>query len=395
MQKFFQRLLVVSVLTAFGSLAWAAETKEEKLTSDDTQQQYQRKSITYLGMVLESGVRVDADYLATAEKAIRAKTELKRFDYNQVSLNAEYNIDKFVADLREYVKNLAVDRAATEAEFEVRFKQARVYAKDVERIMNSAYFYHIKVYVLKVKRGKCPDGKLEAALLGCIPGTEGMIATINATTTFYRANLIDESKPAYTLVKEVRHGSPVKGFKSFKVIEVQPEHMERIRKETGLAAVALASNTLADFLSKGMKQIPDFQLKTPVTAALSDGVEFMLGSGEGVGLDDTYDVTEFDQAGEKTLLGYVKVRDIGDAKGSGEGTPSYAEKVKEKRKFVGGEQPYSKSLSRTCWAKMKWGSTRVSVSISTKTWPILLAGPSSTCPSRETFSSWTKSLAPV
>jgi hypothetical protein len=89
-----------------------------------------------------------------------------------------------------------------------------------------------------------------------------------------------------------------------------------------------------------MKKIPAFQLKTPVQAALSDGVEFMLGKGEGVRMDDTYDVTEFDAAGKKKIIGYVKVRNIGEAKGTGEGTPSYAEKVKEKRKYVGGEQLY-------------------------------------------------------
>ncbi len=112
-------------------------------------------------------------------------------------------------------------------------------------------------------------------------------------------------------------------------------------------AAAKASADLAKWLSKGMKKIPDFQLKTPVTAALSDGVEFMLGKGEGVGMDDTYDVTEFDAAGEKSIVGYVKVRDIGDPKGTGEGTPTYGEKVKERRAFAGGELLYEHPMIGT------------------------------------------------
>ena len=63
----------------------------------------------------------------------------------------------------------------------------------------------------------------------------------------------------------------------------------------------------------------------------------MLGQREGVRLDDTYDVTEYDVSGKKKLIGYVKARKIGNPTGSGEGMPSYAEKVKEKKGFVGGE----------------------------------------------------------
>jgi len=332
------RILITSLVL----VAWAgtclAETKEEKLSSDQTQQKYKRKSITYLGPVFDHGVNVPPDYLDVIEKAIRSKIELKRFDYNAINLGSVYTIDQFVNELREYVKKRSVDRAAAEAEYQERFKSARVYMSDIDRIMSSAYFYNIKIYAFRVGLGKCPDGKAAALLMGCVPGAEGMLATVSATATFYKANLTEEGKPPYELVKEVKHGVAVKGFEELVVAEVKPEHMARIKKQKGMEATREASMALAAFLSKGMKQIPAFQLKTPVTAALSDGVEFMLGEKEGLGLDDTYDVTEFDMAGKKTLLGYVKVRDIGKAEGTGEGTPSYAEKVKEKKKFVGGEQ---------------------------------------------------------
>jgi len=336
--KQLKTLMLVLVL-GLSTAAGAAEDKEQKMSADQTQQRYQRKSITYLGMVVAPAVRADAEHLGLVEQAIRRGIELKRFDYNHVDLGRAFTIDQFVATLREYVKKRAVDRAAAEAEFEARFKQARVYMKDVERIMNSAYFYRINVKMLNVRRGKCPEKKAEALLLGCVPGAEGMLATLNASVTFWRANLVDESKPPYQLIKEVTHIKPVWGFQELALeILKDPEKLPQAMHNAGLAATREAAGGLAQWLSKGMKQIPDFKLKTPVQAALSDGVEFMLGKQEGVRMDDTYDVTEFDAAGKKSLIGYVKVRKIGDARASGEGTPSYAEKVKEKKGFVGGEQ---------------------------------------------------------
>jgi hypothetical protein len=329
-------LFLLSFLLAAAALA--AEGKEEKLSADQTQQRYTRKSITYLGMWIGPAVMRDADYLATAEKIIRSKIELPRFDYNAVSLTESYSLDDFVNNLREYVKKRAYDRAAAEAEFEARFKSNRVYFDDVDRIMNSAYLYQIKLSLLSVERGKCPDSKVEALLLGCIPGAEGMIARVNASVTFYQANLTQEGAPPYKLIKEVAH-IPTVGFEELALeILANPEQLPAAMKSAGMKATAEAANFLGEFLSKGMKQIPDFQLKTPVQAALSDGVEFMMGKQEGVRMDETYDVAEFDAAGDKTLLGYVKVRKIGDASGEGGGNPSYAEKVKEKRKLVGGEQ---------------------------------------------------------
>ncbi|RME19446.1 MAG: hypothetical protein D6806_18280 [Deltaproteobacteria bacterium] len=316
----------------------AAEDKEQKMTADQTQQRYQRKSITYLGIKVWPGVRASAEHLALVERIIRSKIELPRFDYNSVNIGSSTSLDQFISTLREFVKKRAVDRAAAEAEYEARFKQARVYMKDIDRIMNSAYLYQINVKGLSVYRGKCPEKKLLALAMGCVPGAEGMLAKLDASVTFWHANLIDESKPPYKLIKEVTHDTAW-GFAEL-ALEVlkNPDKLPQVMHSAGLTATQKAASWLAEWLSKGMKQIPDFKLKTPVQAALSDGVEFMLGKGEGVRMDDTYEVAEFNAAGKKSLIGYVKVRKIGDAKGTGEGTPSYAEKVKEKRKFVGGEQ---------------------------------------------------------
>ncbi len=337
MSRLMRMFVAGALCLSMASVTWAAETKEEKMTSDESQAQYQRKSITYLGIAASVGI--PEPHLRIVESGIRKLTELPRFDYNAVELSSDFTIDQFVAELREYVKKASVDRAAAESEYEARFKRAKILASDIDRIMKSAYFYTISVSHFSNVEAKCPSGKLEAALLGCLPDAPGMLATLNANTTFYRANLVDESKAPYELIKKVTH-IPTRGFKQFAVLPT-PDTLVQLRESTGQQATRVATSGLAQFLSKGMKQIPVFQLKTPVQAALADGVEFMLGKAQGLGLDDTYDVTEFDAAGGKKLVGYVKVRKVSkDAKGTGDGSPSYAENVKVKQKFVGGEQLY-------------------------------------------------------
>jgi len=362
MSRFVRVAIVCALVLGVAGIALGQEGKEEKMTADQTQESYQRKSITYLGIVPATAVP-DED-VGIIEKAIRKGIELKRFDYNAVNLGKVYTIDQFVAELREYVKKRAVDRAAAEAEYEARFKSARVLASDVDRIMNSAYFYMIKVVAFRASPKICPWDPIQAKAQKCTPGTAGIQAMVNATVTFWKADLGEGGQPPYyTLIKEVRHG-PVKGFSSYEAPPKPPPdsapdnivqqfrqmlaaytaRLPQLQHDARLKAVAEAAGGLSLWLSKGMKQIPDFQLKTPVQAALSDGVEFMLGKDEGVRLDDTYDVTEFDASGKKKIIGYVKVRNIGEAKGTGEGTPSYAEKVKEKRKYVGGEQLYEHAM---------------------------------------------------
>ncbi|MBN2493522.1 MAG: hypothetical protein JXR96_02930 [Deltaproteobacteria bacterium] len=359
---------VIAMCLIVGSVS--AEDKIEKLSSDQTQAQYTRKSMTYVGIGIASGVRILPEALPLVEQGIRPGIELKRFDYNQVDINAFGSIEAFVEALRDYVKKRASDRAAAEAEYEDRFKSARVYAKDVDRIMSSAYLYDIRVNDHSVQPIICYDevrtnkqGKKVRKEI-CRPGSPTspkhrpkMEAKLDLSVTFYHANLTDPNKKPYSLLKELRKhntdsvsypGMPrrpkVSSPEAQRAYQARLEEYRRnlpaMQRDAGLQATGGAARGLQAIISKEMKQIPDFQLKTPVQTALSDGVEFMLGQAEGLGLDDTYDVTEFDAAGTKSLIGYVKVRKIGDATGSGGGTPSYAEKVKEKRDFVGGEQLY-------------------------------------------------------
>ena len=379
-------------LIAMSLLAWlpashAAEGKAEKMTSDQTQQTYKRKSMTYVGIGKVGGFSITDAALSLIEKAIRPGIELKRFDYNEVDIRDFGSLDAFVKALQEYVEKRAEDRAAAEAEYEARFKRARVYAKDFNRIMSSAYFYDIKVkqyratpiYCYMVtKRVEGIDGKTHSVKEEkCQQGSPSspdhqayMEITLAISINFFRANLTDKTKKPYSVLATLklrdksRHGyaSPPARPKSPKNAtpemrsSIQEQHRARqanyrknlpqIQKRTALSGTRSMASQMSSVFSVRMRELPEFQLKTPVLAALSDGVDFMLGKKEGLALDDTFDVTEFDEAGKKSLIGYVKVRNIGDATGQGGGTPSYAEKVKEKRKFVGGEQLFEHPMMK-------------------------------------------------
>jgi hypothetical protein len=245
-----------------------------------------------------------------------------------VDVSAFGSIDEFIEVLRDYVHERSYDRAAAEAEYEARFSEARVYADDIDRIMNSAYFYTLSVTHYDSYSFTCPESKVAALLMGCTPGEDGIKTELKSTASFYRANLIDEDKPAYELIKTVRPPVPVEAFVAYnRQTFISP----------ALAGAKSAAAKLTALLAKKMKEIPDFQLKSPIIANTRHGVEFMLGKNDGVRLDGTYDVTEFSATGQKSLIGYVKVRSVGSATLTNEGTPSFAEKIKEKHKFIGGE----------------------------------------------------------
>jgi hypothetical protein len=333
-----KRLMLVVLASLLALPALAADDKEEKLKSDKTQEQYTRKSITYLGMELDRGVNPRPEHLAIVEKEIREGMELKRFDYNAVDVGGPGGMAAFIQNLREHVQRLAVDRAAAEAEYELRFKSARVYAGDIERVMNSAYFYTIKILTLRVGSGQCNTDVLSImseakdtvrmkACTKCVPGEAVQRAHLAAEVYFYRANLLDPSKKPYELVARLRPSvAAVGNVSSTKGSQADDQ------------AVACAAQTLlANDLVPALKKTPDFRVMLPIVGNLSGGVEFMGGEGDHILLDDTYEVAEFDAAGERKVVGFVKVRKVGDATGTGQGTPSYAQHVRTDRKFAGGE----------------------------------------------------------
>jgi hypothetical protein len=388
---------------SLGAMASAAEDKEKLLKSDETQAYYTRKSITYVGLNPAQGVTLVKGEKSGIEKALKPAVELKRFDYNSINPADFGSLDGFVQALREYVRKRAVDRASAEAEYELRFKSARVLASDVDRIMSSAYLYFIEVDALRAapwvcweevttvpakKPGEKPRQKVERKCRQGDPQDPKeqpeMRVAVQGKVVFLKANLQDETKPATSPFQAIPWGGDdAQGYASIpppperrqlppnatsKMREEAEEQyrldMERYQQalaeyrqklpelqlQARVQAVRSVAGGNAGGVEKQVKSIPDFQLKSPVVGVHDDRVQFMMGQAEGVLLDDTYDVTEFDQAGQKSLIGYVKVRDIGDAQGSGQGTPSEAEKVREKRGFAGGELLYEHPMLGVSWS---------------------------------------------
>ena len=139
----------------------AAEDKLERQKSDQTQAQYTRKSITYLGLELAPGVSLPPEALPLIARGIRPQVELPRFDYNALDLKGFASLAEFVEALRGYVLKSSVDRAGAEAEYSARFQRANVLAADIERVLASAYLYRIQVRGFAADPWVCRDKLVE------------------------------------------------------------------------------------------------------------------------------------------------------------------------------------------------------------------------------------------
>lgn len=329
--------------------AAAAESKVEKMTSDESQASYKRKSITYMGMSVDRGVKATDAQLATLEKALRKRLEIARYDYNTVDAGQFGSMKQFVQALRDYVGKAAHDRAAAEAEYEERFKRARVLATDIDRIMDSVYLYEIHVIQLKAKRNmKCPTGLIAIAEQGlkseiaeetgqdikmCAPGESVVRGVVAVEVRFYKANLTAKSGPAYKLLRRFRESSASKfdagSYYGNKAAEV---------------AITVASYLQAWQLQVQIKSFAPFRMFTPITGVVGDEVEFHAGKSDAIRIDDTYGIIEYDQAGAPVEIGWAKVRKVGDADGKGGGNPSVAEVITTKGKLAGGEQLFEKPM---------------------------------------------------
>ena len=273
----------------------ATDGKYRQLSSDQTQASYQRKSITYLGMDCGSGVDVDLPVKQAIESALRRHIEIARFDYNEVKGTGAMSMEQLARQLRDYVKQRAVQRAASEAEYDPRFKSARVYSFDVERVMKSAYLYTVRLTLFRAGKYTCPGNVLLAAANACVPGEAGMKVKLNATVTFYHLNLDNDSQPAWTVVKELR-ADPAEAFFAYPTAptssgrqarEESRRELEEYKKAlsdmdgyTTARAASKAADELGRWLAKEMKKLPAFQLPPSLLAVLPAGRSWCRGIGE-------------------------------------------------------------------------------------------------------------------
>ncbi len=288
MKRIWISFFLVMVTIAMSQDIYSKE-KEEIERVHESQKTYQRKSITFFGTRsfasnIEPGL---VDYL---QQKVRNAVEMKRFDYNYIP-SGNYTMEEFAKAVRAYVDRIKFDRARAEAEFSERFKEINITADDIDRIVNSAYFYKIYLYSAHAVRRK----KKKAVIINGQKRIKKRIywdATVVAGVKFYKVLFKKSNKP-YRIVADIKRTATAQA-------------------KTRYQALKDAIDVLALMLNKAVRNVEDFKLSAPITRSTFNSTEFMLGKKEGLKLDWGFKVYEFTESGERRYLGYVKVRDVAD-----------------------------------------------------------------------------------
>ncbi len=291
------------------------------------QNMYTRKSITYLKMVMrpsldmifrEAKFLTGFDLYSFLERKIREAIEIKRFDYNPVSLSGDVDIKALAKLVKDYIDEVKVERAKAQAKMEWRFKDLVVTAEDLRKIANSAYIYWPEVekfkvwYKIKILRGN----KIEI--------DQEIEVEIGVRVKYYRVDF--------------ETGEPIK------VADIYAEHTELVFvgresliplpfpfsllsptvefSETPLSAFKRCTEKVVYWLAKKinaqMRRIPDFKLAGVINSSGMLYISAPITEKEGLGIDWDFEVIERfsseDGKIKEERVGWVRSREVADGK---------------------------------------------------------------------------------
>lgn len=281
--------------------------------------QYQRKSVTSIGSVLFKSAP-SSEITDIIKNRFKANIEIERFDYNTLpesviedflkaasasDLSQEAIIrameNRLLPKLQEVLNAVREERAKgnlTEAQLATaavdKMKGSGITAEDVLKVLNSAYIYLPVVTSVSEKK---EDKKYEFTIKGYIlwyqvktDGSNYKIELVNSKAEVKSGMDIEESDKMYPLKRRSVDGQ--------------------------LYAKIIAINTWAKNLAVDMKKMPDFSLGGDVKNIEGGYIEAGIGTKEGVGLDDGYDVVEVFENADGTVkakeIGFVRADNIGN-----------------------------------------------------------------------------------
>jgi hypothetical protein len=313
----------LSSLRSTASILFTVLTVSASYTASaqDTQSQYQRKSISYVDAVvrLGSSVQLRPEQEKYLLETIKREIEMARFDYNPLperlltqfrralgerrgrdmeSLGDVLN-DILVPEIMrilDYEKEMRARELVSEAErhsFVVeKAKEVGITAEDLEAIMNSAYIYVPVLSHAAVQQDE-ENNKATSTLRG------GII--------WFAIKTDETGSSVDLLVKEEATGT------AFAKLDGQFSHEGRTLNGAQYA-FAVAAKTLASNLRVATQKIPEFQLTNPLGNTGAGWVEFSMGKKEGLSVDDKFIITEFYEESDGSLtqkkLGMVRVSKV-------------------------------------------------------------------------------------
>jgi len=272
---------------------------------------YQRKSITSIGAVLYKTMP-DKNVTDMVVNRMKFHLEIPRFDYNEISSTAvqdfvtkarttDLSPEKISESLDQTIVPQITQALSAVAEIRARgnqkeedlaraavdkMKGSGLTADDILKVMNSAYLYLPVV----TEYSETPSGNtLKSNIKGYI-----LWYKINVGSDLLAKTIL--LKDASTLQEGMGDGDINKSYK-----------LKKREVGGGDYARLIAINTWVKNLAVAMKNISDFKLSAEVKEVEGSNVLAGLGDKEGLGLDDGYNIVEFEQDDS----GNVKIQERG------------------------------------------------------------------------------------
>ena len=205
-------------------------------------------------------------------------------------------------------------------------------ASQLEAILNSGFFYipYADLYRRSIERGFREVKNDKGKVIRRIPLTE-YTHSLQLGLLWYKLNVDRNNKASVVFV------GTAQGWKDEPIVRSQTHEGETVEgnkiDDDGTEdynAFKAAVDVSCFNIQLETKKMEAFMLVGEITEATFFGVTLNLGNKEGVGLDDTYWVEEFEESatGEivKNKRGFVKIRQVGDNK-SDENATSYAQTI--------------------------------------------------------------------
>ncbi len=205
-------------------------------------------------------------------------------------------------------------------------------ASQLEAILNSGFFYipYADSYRRSIERGFREIKNDKGKVIRRIPLTE-YTHSLQLGLLWYKLNVDKSNKASVVFVGAAQgwKGEPImrseihedETFEGKKIDDDGTEDYNAFKAAVDVSCFNIQLET---------KKMEAFKLVGEISEATFSGVTLNLGNKEGVGLDDTYWVEEFEESptGEivKNKRGFVKIREVGDNKRD-ENATSYAQTI--------------------------------------------------------------------
>jgi hypothetical protein len=237
-------------------------------------------------------------------QSVGRATRLKRFDFVDLPWGVRPTTS-VLKGFSDFMNNAKMDKAGAEAEFLERYKSYDIKAEDLNRVMNSAYFYETELTRSRISRHyRCKkfktkkSGKRTVKVRHkrgpkkgqpiCLKGKWVYRCALGATVHF---DHLVHKRPYRQSFAKLRAAS-----------KKEADHPH--------AACRSAARSIGGSVNLRMRRLEPFRLKAPVLEKKGSMLGFELGTREGLRVDQGMYVVEYDARNKRKKVGYSRVRSV-------------------------------------------------------------------------------------